>query len=376
VEIIDELYSGIPALAAPAIRQDFATSYGVTATVLLVVPGVVSLLLEPLLFLLADRYPRRRFVLGGLAALALSALAIALAPGPALLAAAISVAWVATGVSVSLAQAELCDTHPNDRDRVMTRWALMGVIGDLAAPVLYAGLSALALGYRAAHVLVGALIAVHALALLRVPFPDAPREAEQEDESLWASLTVALRSRKLLVWLGACFLCELLDEILVVFASLRLRDELGAGPVVRSAAMAVCTLGGALGLFLSERLLARLSPLRVLALASCACTASYAGFLCTSSLGMAVLTLFLVGATATPLYPIAAAQAYAALPGRSGAVNAAGHLFTPLSLALPWLLGTLADRRGTTAALLVLLAQPVGLLLIALWQGRKARAQE
>jgi hypothetical protein len=59
------------------------------------------------------------------------------------------------------------------------------------------------------------------------------------------------------------------------------------------------------------------------------------------------------------------AQAYAALPGRSGAVNAAAHLFTPVAMALPWLLGRLADHAGTTAALLVLVAEPLALLVIA-----------
>jgi len=58
------------------------------------------------------------------------------------------------------------------------------------------------------------------------------------------------------------------------------------------------------------------------------------------------------------------AQCYAAMPGRSGAVNAAGHLFTPLSMATPWLLGLLADEAGARAALVLLLAQPVGILAL------------
>ena len=45
-------------------------------------------------------------------------------------------------------------------------------------------------------------------------------------------------------------------------------------------------------------------------------------------------------------------------------VLAASHLFTPLGLALPWLVGALADAAGTTAALAVLAIQPLGLLLL------------
>ena len=43
---------------------------------------------------------------------------------------------------------------------------------------------------------------------------------------------------------------------------------------------------------------------------------------------------------------------------------AAGHLFTPLSLALPVLVGSVADHAGTTAALALLVAQPLGLVVL------------
>src|SRR4030095_12856829 len=136
--------------------------------------------------------------------------------------------------------------------------------------------------------------------------------------------------------------------------------------MLRSAALGAFTLGGVLGLSLSERLLQRLPALRVLALAAAACVIAYLGWLAAGDARLAVLALFAVGFTATPLYPIVVAQSYAAHPGRSGAVNAAAHLFTPLSLALPWLLGALADHAGTWWALAVLIAQPVGLFVLAL----------
>ena len=48
----------------------------------------------------------------------------------------------------------------------------------------------------------------------------------------------------------------------------------------------------------------------------------------------------------------------------TGAVLAAGHLFTPLALALPFLVGTVADHAGTLAALALLVAQPAGLVVL------------
>jgi predicted MFS family arabinose efflux permease len=334
--------------------------------VLLAIPGLVALVIEPPLFLLADRQPRRRFVLGGLVAMAGGAFLAALAGTPWVLAVASSIAGVSAGVAINLAQATLADAHPEARERIMTRWALMGVLGDLLAPVLYAALALLSLGWRAAHVASGLLIAVHLALLWRVPMPAHAGADEEDTAPLWRAFAEALTNRKLLLWLAGAFLCELLDEIFVVFATLRLRDELGAGTLLRSAALGAFTLGGVLGLAASERLLSRLPALRVLALAAVGCTVAYVGWLAASDARWAVLGLFAVGFTATPLYPIVVAQTYAAHPGRSGAVNAAAHLFTPLSLALPWALGALADFAGTWWALAVLIAQPVGLLLMAL----------
>jgi hypothetical protein len=61
-------------------------------------------------------------------------------------------------------------------------------------------------------------------------------------------------------------------------------------------------------------------------------------------------------------------------PDASGVVLAAGHVFTPLALALPFLLGVVADHAGTWAALALLLVQPVGLALLALTAARRAGA--
>ena len=85
----------------------------------------------------------------------------------------------------------------------------------------------------------------------------------------------------------------------------------------------------------------------------------------------ATLLAIPVGMFVGPLYPLAAAQAYACRPNASGSVLAAGHLFTPLGLALPFAIGALADAAGTTAALAVLVVQPLGLLVLVAVTRRK-----
>jgi MFS family permease len=368
-ELFDELYSGVPSVGASSIQHSFDTSYAATAWVLLLAPGLFMLVVEPLLFLLADRYPRRWFVCGGLLGMSASALVAAASTHPAMLSAAIGVAGVSAASGVALAQATLVDAYPDARERIMARWSLLGMIGDLAAPALMAGLAFASLGWRTGYLIVGIGVGVWALLLLATPFPDPARTAEDggddEDIGLRAALMLALRNRSLMLWLFASSLCDLLDEILVVFATLHLRDTLGAGPAAQSAVLAAFVLGGAASLAVLERPMQRIAPLRLLAASGAVCTVVYAAWIAAPSWPLSLVLFALVGAAAAPLYPIVAAQAYAALPGRSGAVHAASHAFSPLVLVLPWLLGWLADVAGTTAALIALIVQPAGLALIA-----------
>ncbi len=368
----------MPALGAPDIQHGLGATYELTAWVLLLVPGVAALVLEPVILLRADRAPRRWFVAGGLGAMGLAAWVAAAAPGPIVLSAAISLAWVASGTAVGLAQVVLVETYAGGRERAMTRWAMLGMLGDLAAPAVFVALAAIGLGWRAAFVGVGALALAFAIALARHAMPAPAAGAAEDgddgpDVGVWAALRDALRDRRLLVWLAALWLCELLDETLVVFGALHLRDELGVGAVGRSLILGADLCGGVLGLIVLDRLLATVAPLRLLAASAAACAVAYAAWLGAREPWLSAALMFVVGATSAPLYPLVAAQAYATRPGRGAVVAAAGHLFTPLSLALPWALGALADHAGAHAALVVLIAQPVGLVVIALALARARR---
>jgi MFS family permease len=175
----------------------------------------------------------------------------------------------------------------------------------------------------------------------------------------------ALTDRVLVAWLFGTALCDLLDEIFVVFASIHVRVDLNAGPLWQSAVIAAFVGGGVIGLLLLDRLLLRTSERTLLVAASIACIAAYLPWLAVSSPLATTLLAIPIGIAAAPLYPLAAAQAYACRPNQSGSVLAASHLFTPLGLALPYLIGALADAAGTTVALTVLAAQPLGLVVLA-----------
>jgi predicted MFS family arabinose efflux permease len=380
VELLDELYSGVPAVGAPAIQASFAVDYERMAWLLLLVPCIVGMAVEPLLYLLADRHPRKWFVCGGLLGMAGAGLLAAAATAPWQLCAAVTLAYVSAGIGVNMAQATLIDEAPERRAQVMARWAMLGTAGDLLAPAMMAGLAAVGLGWRAGYLIVGGVAGLFALALIRERFPAGHGHGDEETDEggvrLRDALWTALRNRRLLLWLFCAGLCGLLDEILVIFASLHLRDVLGAGAVERSIVLGAFVAGGAIGLVICERLLARREPLRVLAASSAACALLYIAWIAAPSWPVSALLMAAVGCTAAPLYPIAAAQMYEALPGRSGAVHAAGHLFTPIEMALPWLLGWIADQAGTAAALLALTAQPIVLAAVAWASVRRARRGE
>src|SRR5262249_24945156 len=158
----------------------------------------------------------------------------------------------------------------------------------------------------------------------------AASDDEPPPPPLLRALREALRDRVLMLWLLGMALCDLLDEILVLFASLHVRIELGAGPAWQSAIITAFVVGGIAGLAVLARLLPRPGEHRLLVACGLACTVAYIAWLAAPSLLVSAILIVPVGASSAALYPLASARAYARCPGRSGVVLAASHLFTPI----------------------------------------------
>jgi MFS family permease len=400
VALLEELSSGVPSGGAPDIERALGLSHTATAVVLFLVPGVVQLVLDPVWMVLSERLGRPWLIRGGLVVMAAASLVAAAAPGPVTLAGALSIWGVATGAATSCTELTLIDRAPDQRARTMARWTLVAMVGDFAAPMVLGALAMIAPGpggWRIAFAIVGALLAVWAAIAIGSPLQiaaaaasdDEPRDATRggvnrpalpgdppeggnwegppgiNEPPLWQAAREALRDRVLIAWLLGTALCHLLDEILIVFASIYVRDSLGASPAAQSAMVGGFIAGGALGLVGLDRLLARHGEHRLMIAAGVACAVLFAGWLAAPSAWLAVVLMVPVGATAAPLYPLASALAYARCPERSSVVMVASHLFAPLTLALPWGLGWVADHAGVPAALALLAAQPVGLVALA-----------
>jgi len=377
VAFLDELASGIPFVGSPEIKSEFGVSYAEAAGWLLFSISVLGFALEPPLFLLADRLPRRWFVCGGLALLGLVCVAAGLAPGYGFLVAALLLYGPLSGCGVALAQATLADASRDKLERALLRWTFAGALGDLATPSLIALSAVLASGWRTSFVAVGVLLVGYAALLWTRSFPEpSQREADgAARESLRAALVSALREPLLLRWAIGVSLCALLDEIMVAFASLYLRDVLGLSLAARTSALSAEIAGAIVGLIAGEALLRRFAPLRVLLVSALFCTVSWFAFLSVQSAAAASFWLFVTGALAALQYPIAKAQAYRALPNRSGAVNAVLTLFGVIELPLPIAIGVLADHFGLGIALATLALQPIGLVLVVVSSRRTRSAR-
>ncbi len=375
VAFLDELASGIPFVGSPEIKSEFGVSYAEAAGWLLFAITALGFVLEPPLFLLADRLPRRWFVCGGLALLGLVCVAAGLAPGYGFLVVALLLYGPLSGCGVALAQATLADASRSGLERALLRWTFAGALGDLATPILIAVTAMFASGWRTSFVAVGAVMVGYAALLWTREFPEpsASRDDAEPRASLRAALVSALREPLLLRWAIGVSLCALLDEIMVAFASLYLRDVLELSLAERTSALSAEIVGAIVGLLAGEALLRRVAPLRLLLASAIGCAVSWFAFLSAQSATSASFWLFVTGALVALQYPIAKAQAYRALPERSGAVNAVLTLFGVIELPLPIAIGFLADRFGLGVALATLAVQPIGLALLVV-SSRRARA--
>jgi MFS transporter, FSR family, fosmidomycin resistance protein len=369
--VFEELSAGVGTVSAPDLEHTFGISHAFVTSVLFLVPGVIGLVVEPYLFVLADRHPKRWFIRLGTAGMALGALGAALAPGPLALGFSLALLYVSIGVASGLAQAALVDRDPDQRARTIARFTLLSLAGDLGAPALLAGLAVLGASWRAAYVIVAALLAAWSLALAAVPLPDAPTsDVSEPDVGVLATLRDAIADRRLVLWLFAMALCDLLDEIFVVLAAIHIRGDLGGGPLAASAAVTAFVAGGGIGLVLLDRLLSSRDEHTVLVRCAPLCAVAYLGWLAAPNALASILLAIPVGITAAPLYPLASSHAYATRPAKAATVLAASHLFTPLGLAMPFALGVVADHFGTYAALATLAIQPFGLWILA-WRGHR-----
>jgi MFS transporter, FSR family, fosmidomycin resistance protein len=360
VEVLDELVFGAREAAWPLIRRDLELSYAEIG-LLLGVSAYAGTLLEPAVGLLGDTRWRRAVVAAGgvgfSIALGLAALSDSFWP----LLVALVALFVGSGAFVSLSQATLMDLEPEARERNMARWSVAGGIGAVAGPLLIAALAGPEGGWRWAFGAFGVLSAALVVIVIH-RWPEGIRPAAARP-SLRSALRAARRP-SVLRWLLVLEAADLMTDVLLAFLALYFVDEVGASAATGGLAVAVWTGAGLVGGVGIVVLLRRIAGLRYLWVSAVLALALYSALLLLPGTAAKLALVGALGLATAGWYSIPKARLYGALPGQSGAAVTLGSLAGVIRAVAPLAIGFTAERYGLGTAMWLLLAAPVGLLLL------------
>jgi FSR family fosmidomycin resistance protein-like MFS transporter len=348
------------------VRDDLSLSYAEIGLALSI-PNLVSLVVEPLLGVMAVTWRARVLVvLGGLVfAGGLGLLAVS--PSFAVLLAAFVVLYPASGAFVSLSQASLMDLEPQRREHNMARWTLAGAAGAVAGPFLLAAFIWTGLGWRALF----AAFAVLALGLVLL-VRRAPARAVEEDRPRVRDALQALMRWEVFRWVFLLEVSDLLLDGFLGFLALYFVDVADTSDATGGIAVGVWTGAFLVGSALAIPFLRRVDGLRYLRMSSVVSGALFVAFLTVPGASAKLVLVAALGVVNAGWYPVLKARLYDALHGASGLVLTVGALF-PLNAVLPLAIAGLAERYGLEVALWPLLAAPLALLILVPRRPKTAR---
>jgi FSR family fosmidomycin resistance protein-like MFS transporter len=362
VELLDELLSSALDASWPLVRDELGLDYAALGA-LFAIPRVVSAILEPVTALLVDTHARRGAALCGGLALAAGYFGMAASTSFAPFVVAMTVAFVASGSLVGVAQAALVERDLEAAEARMAQWALVGSVGMLAGPLAVAGLVTAGLGWRTALAAGGIATLATVAGVWRIPIAaPAAHETPGLGQSARQALALA-RNGRAIRWLVLLQLSDLMLDALHGVLALYFVDVVGVGE--RSAAVAVFVWTG-VGLVGDATLLIvlrRVEPLRYLRASATATLALYVAFLLAEGVAIKLALLGALGIANAGWYSILQAQLYREAPGRAGAVLALSSAASGASAVAPLALGAIASAVGLGPAMWLLGLGAIGLLV-------------
>jgi FSR family fosmidomycin resistance protein-like MFS transporter len=369
IEFFDELHYGVEGAILPALRDSLGLSYAQMG-LLLGLPAFSGAAVEFFLMLLGDTRLRKWLVIGGGLAIALAALLLAGAQSFLAALLAFAIAYPASGAFVTLSQATLIDLNPGREPHMMARWTLFGSLGNLAGPLLAAGLFAAGLSWRWNYVYLSALALLLTLLLLPRRFPaHAHTPDDQEGFSLhevrlllpefWRSI----KSIQLMRWFILLDLSDLLLDVYLSYSALYFADLVGFTPAQVGLMMGALTAAGLAANVILIPLLEHVPGRSLVRLTAALAGTVYIAWLLAPWPWAKIVLAIVVRLLTLGWYEVLQGEAYASLPGRSGTVMAISSLMGLLGGALVWLVGWSAEQAGLQAAMWLLLAGPLALIL-------------
>lgn len=375
IEFFDELIYGVQTAALPQIRLDLDLTYAQIG-LLLGLPNIISIFIEPVLMLLGDTNLRKRLVVGGGMVILIALLLTATASSFGVLLAAFILFYPASGAFVSLSQATLIDLNRGREHQSMARWTVYGSIGNLLGPAFLAGVFALGLSWRSAYwAMTGlGLILVITLIPRRFPILHAAKDTtisqvptgpvvSQHLRTIQVNLRQALTNRSLLSWVGLVSIADLLLDIFLSYSILYFSDVVGLSAAQTSLVLTALMIASLIADLILIPLLERVPGRSVVRASAAAALIVYPAFLLVPWIWVKIILVIAIRFTTLGWYPVLKGETYAAAPGRSGTVEAVNSMGGLISGALAWLVGLAANQYGLSAAMWLLLAAPVTLLL-------------
>ncbi len=376
IEFFDELHYALGGAALPALQAELKLDYAQVG-LLLGLPHILGSAIEWAIMLLGDTRLRKWLVIGGGLVVALSVLAVGGATSFPVLLAAVVVSFPASGAFVTLAQATLVDQNPQREAQVMARWTLAGSLGNLAGPLALAGILTVGLSWRWGYGMLGVLALLLTGLAARCAFPvlQTAQHASWRHElrTLWQGVIQVVTNLGLLRWMLLIEIADLMLDVFTSFAALYFANVAGMSTTEVSLVLALLMLGSLAADALAIPLLERFQGRTLVRATAGLAGLLFAGFLTAPWLPVKVGLAVLLKVATLGWYAILKGETYAAVPGKSGTLNAINSLTGLVSGAIPWGVGLAAERFGLQNAMWLLLLGPVCLLL---WVPRAGRPEK
>ncbi len=367
IEFVDELVFGVNETAWPLIRDDLGLTY-TQIGLALSLPGLVGLLVEPVLGILGDTWRRRVLILGGGVVFSAALFMISGSASFATLLIASALFYPASGAFVSLSQASLMDAQPERREQNMARWTFAGSLGVTAGPLALSAAAAFGLGWRGLFAVLGGI----SLAALLLAWRIVPERASMPEGEQRAPLAFfdglknawqALRRPSVLRWLMLLEFSDLMLDVLYSYLALYLVDVAGLRPEAAALGVAVWTGFGLLGDFLLIPLLERVRGLDYLRVSVLLELILFPAFLLVQPVAAKFAILGLLGFFNSGWYSVLMGRLYSEMPGQSATVMTLGNFTGFFGKLIPLGIGLAAQQFGLEWAMWVLLAGPLALMV-------------
>jgi FSR family fosmidomycin resistance protein-like MFS transporter len=366
IEFCDELVYGAREAAWPLIRGDLGLSYAQIGLALSL-PGLASILIEPLLGILGDTGRRRALVLGGGVAFTLALALSAAAPNFILFLLAACLMDPASGAFVSLSQATLMDVEPERHEQNMARWTFAGSLGVVSGPLLLGLFILLGLGWRETMaVLAFFSLAACLLAWRGFPLHLTAHPGEGPHVSARESLRRALAALKrgaVVRWLVLLEFSDLMLDVLLSYLALYFVDVVHLDPKVAALGVSVWTVVGLAGDLLLIPVLERVKGLDYLRVSVLLELGLYPAFLLVEPLALKFIILGLLGFFNSGWYSILKGNLYNELKGQSASMLVLDNAAGLVGKLIPLGIGLAAERFGLGTAMWLLLCGPLALLV-------------